>query len=224
MCTISGSGVPGGHASACVDAAVMAVNRPEEKHEQRYHQRRDPRSFGELRDDDDDGHHRGRDRADGVDREAASPARLAPPPVVHDHARLRQRERHEEADREQRDERADFAAERDEQNAGGEHQHEDPVREHEAVAPVRELPWKEFVARDDARQAREVRERGVGRQRENRRGRDLQEHVERSVPEHLAAHDRQQRLVGAQRGTQMGREHRDAEEQRSEDHGDPGQA
>ena len=82
-------------------------------------------------------------------------------------------------------------------------EHEDAVREHEPVATVGELPRQEPVARDDARQAREVGERGVGRQREDRRRRRLEQHVERTVAEDLAAHDRQERLVGAQRRAQM---------------------
>ena len=79
---------------------------------------------------------------------------------------------------------ADVAAERDEQDAGGQHEHEDPVREHESVATVRELARKEPVGRDDAGEAREVGERGVGRQRQDRRGRRLQEDVEHAVSEH----------------------------------------
>ena len=63
-----------------------------------------------------------------------------------------------------------------------------PLREHQTVAAVRELARQIAVAGDDRREAREVGVRGVGRQREDRRGRELQEPEDEVVAEHLLAH------------------------------------
>ena len=53
---------------------------------------------------------------DAVDHDAALPVRLAHPQVVLHHARLRQRERGEHADRVERDQRVGLAAEDDDQH------------------------------------------------------------------------------------------------------------
>ena len=162
-------------------------------------------------------------RSDGVDRKPARPSRLPQSPVVHDHPGLRQRERHEQTHREERDERADLTAECDEESAGAKREHQDPVREHEAIAAIGELAGQEPVGGDDAREPGEVSERGVRRQGQDRRGRCLEHPIERSVTHHGPPHDRQDRLVRAQRRSQLCSQDRDAEEQAAEDHRHPRQ-
>ena len=65
---------------------------------------------------------------------------------------------------------------------------------------------------------REVGVGGVRRERQDRRGRDLQREVDRTAAVHRAAHLRQHRLVVARVGLQVVREHGGADEQRAEDH------
>ena len=86
-------------------------------------------------------------------------------------------------------------------SAGRAGEHEHAVGEHQPVAAVRELAGQVAVAGDDRRQPREVGVRGVRRERQDRRGRDLQDQVERPVAEHQQAHLREH---GLRRGSGTG--------------------
>ena len=74
---------------------------------------------------------------------------------------------------------------------GGEH--DDAVREHQPVAAVRELARQVAVLGDDRRQAREPVVRGVGGERQDGGGRELEEHERGTVAEHGQAHLRHHR-------------------------------
>jgi hypothetical protein len=86
---------------------------------------------------------------------------------VTDHPRLGQGERDEDADRVERDQRVGLAPEEHDEERGEAAQHENAVREDEPVALRRELARRVAVAGEQARQAREVGERSVGRQHED---------------------------------------------------------
>ena len=82
------------------------------------------------------------------------------------------------------------------EHAGRGREHDHTVREHEAVATVRELARQVAVVGDDRRQPREVGVRGVRREREDRRGRELQDHVQhRAAAEHRGAQLRHHRRL-----------------------------
>ena len=81
--------------------ATRVVVPPHAEHrddEQRDRDGHEPRALAELRPDDDHGDEPGRRRADGVDERASAPARRADAQPVPHHARLRERERREDAD------------------------------------------------------------------------------------------------------------------------------
>ena len=123
------------------------------------------------------------------------------------HARLRQCEAGEHADGVQLDQRGGVAFERDDQQARDHRQDEHPVREHQPVATVRQLARQIPVAGDDRTQPREVGERGVGREDQDRKRGDLYEEVEeRPLPEDGTTHDGQQRLRFRGEGMQSVRE------------------
>ncbi len=117
----------------------------------------------------------------------------------------------------------DIAAERDEQDTGCDGEYEDAIRQHETIAAVRELAREEAVGRDDAREPGEVGECRVRREREDHRGRRLEQPIERSGSKDRATHGREDRLVRAERRSQVLGEHRDTEEQRTEDRRHPRQ-
>ena len=96
------------------------------------------------------------------------------------HPGLRQREGREHAEGVQRDHRGDARAEHDDDDARGGGQRDDAVREHEPVPALGELPGHEGVARVEARQAREVGERGVRGEDQDQRRADLQDQEERA--------------------------------------------
>src|SRR5712692_1488986 len=96
-----------------------------------------------------------------------------------DHAALAQREGDEHADRVQRDEIRDTARERDDETGGDEREQHDATRERETVASELEDARQETIARQDAREAREIGEGGVRGEHQQQRGRDLYEVVKR---------------------------------------------
>ena len=101
-------------------------------------------------------------------------------------------------------------------------EHDDPVREHEPVAAVRELARQVAVLGDDRRQAREPVVRGVRGEDEDRRGGELQEHEQRArcrTPAGPSCAITVRSWLGY--GCEPVREHRDAEEQRAEQHAHP---
>ena len=177
----------------------------------------------ELRDRDDQQHDQRRDRADRVDarRCAATPFCRSrrwwrTMPV------LRQRERREHADRVERDQRVRDAAER--ARAGRRRRRRAAMMPFENTSRSPrfvELARQVAVLGDDRRQAREAVVRGVRREHEDRGGRELQEHEQRPVAEHLQAELRDHRALVARVRLEPVREHRDAEEQRAEQHAHP---
>ena len=108
-------------------------------------------------------------------------------------------------------------------SAGRAGEDEDAVGEHEPVAAVGELARQVAVAGDDRRQAREVGVGGVGGEdQDRRRWRTAGPRRRGAVAEHRAAHLRRspsRSSLGY--GCEVVREHRDAEEQRAEDHAHP---
>ena len=78
----------------------------------------DRRALRGLCDGDDEQDYAGDRRANGVDRRACAPAGGSQPHPTPDHAGLRQRERHEDADHVEGDERVRIAAEEHEQDGG----------------------------------------------------------------------------------------------------------
>ena len=179
------------------DRLVVTVDRLEQQDDERDHHERDPGPARELGDGDDQEHDAGGDRADPVDHDVALVPLLLLLLVMAHHAELRQRERGEHADGVERDQRVGEAAERDDQQRGGAGEHEHAVREHQPVAPVGQLAGQIAVAGDDRRQPREVGVGGVRREGQDRRGRELEDHVQGPVAEHEQAHLGEHRLLVA---------------------------
>ena len=121
------------------------------------------------------------------------PPRL-PPPVGH--ARLRQREREEDADRVERDEAGDARVEDPDQERGHEGEDRDPPREDEAAAAVGELPGQVPVRRLQRGQPGKAGVGGVRGHGEDQRRRPDRGEVERPPPVEGRAGDlRDHRLV-----------------------------
>jgi hypothetical protein len=174
-------------------------------------------SSAELRGRDDDQHNERRCRTNAVDEGVALPVLLTFLLVMAHHSGLRQSERREDAHCVERDQRIRESVERDEEQRRGAGQKQDAVREHEPVASVGHLPWEIAVPGNDRRQAREVRIRGVRREREDQRGRDLEYEEHGSVAEHQQTHLGEDGLVMARVRLELLREHGDAEEEHAED-------
>ena len=204
--------------------AVVAFDRLEPDHDDRDDDERHPRATGELRRCHDQQHDGRRDRADGVDHDVALVPGLLFLLMVTHHSRLRQRERQEHAHGIQRDQGVGGTAERDDERAGRGREHDHTVREHEAIPTVRELARQIAVVGDDRRQPREVGVRGVGREGEDRGGRELQDHVERrAAAEHCRSQLRHhRRLLGRVRTEVVGQDLH-AHEQCPEDDSHPDQ-
>ena len=180
-----------------MDAVVVAADAPREEHEQRDQQQRDPCPLAELGhggDDEDDGRQRG---ADGVEEHALAPVLVAPAPPVHDHPGLREGEGDEHADGVERDQRARCDREPDEQDRGGDGERDRAVAERQAVSEPQEQARRVPVAGHEGQQAREAVERGVGRQQQHQRGRDLHVDVQRPGPEAAMGQLRERGLAGA---------------------------
>ena len=108
------------------------------------------------------------------------------------------------------------------ERAGRGREHEHAVREHEPVAAVGELSRQVAVGGDDRRQPREVGVRGVRREREDRRGRELQHHVQHgAAAEHRGAELRHHRRVLARVRPEVVGQDLHAHEQRAEDDAHP---
>ena len=107
---------------------------------------------------DDDGHDRGRERAETVDRQSRTPAGLLDADMPSGHPRLRQRERREHADRVERDQLVDVGLEQDDQHRGRGREPDDPVREDQSMPTHRELAGHEVVGGMEVRESREVGE------------------------------------------------------------------
>ena len=132
----------------------------------------------ELGDADDDRDDERQERADAVDEEAGAPALFLVRDVVLRHARLRQREAREHADRVEADEVVDLGVGDDDEHGRRDGEEDDPVREDEPVAALGELARHEVVARVEAREAREVGEAGVRGEDQDERGAGLQHEVQ----------------------------------------------
>ena len=135
----------------------------------------DPGAFGEFHDADDDRHDQGADRAEAVERQPEFPARLAEAEMTPCHAALGEREGGKHAQGVQRDHRRDAGAEEHDDQARPGGQTDDAAREHELVPSLGELARHERVVGMEARQAGEVRERGIRGEDQDQRGRDLQQ-------------------------------------------------
>ena len=122
--------------------------------------------------------------AEAVDRDAATPPRLLDREVTARHARLRQRERREDADDVQLDQGIQAAREGPDQQARQGCQDDDSVGEDQAVAAVRELARHESVAGQDRGQARKVLIGGVRRQDQDRGGEYLDDVEAEAAAEH----------------------------------------
>ena len=205
------------------EAPVVGVDGLERDDEQRNEERDDPAALGELGDNLDDGDDAGGDSAHTVERGAPAPSRRARAPPMHDHACLREGEADEDADGVERHERGGVALEHPDDDAGDEREHHDAVAEGEAVTAGGELVGQVLVAREDAGQAREVGEGGVGRQHEDGEGRELERVVPDAVAEDGVAQAREDGLVHGGHRAQVLREVAGAEEEGGEDRDHPGE-
>ena len=99
------------------------------------------------------------------------PASVAAP--VDDHARLAQRERHEDAHDVQLDQPGDRSVERDDQHGRDRGQDHDAVAEHEPVPTTCQLLGQEPILSEDRGQDRESVERRVRSQHQDQCGEAL---------------------------------------------------
>ena len=203
---------------------VVAVDREEQDDEDRQQDERDPGTLGELGDDDDDeddGRHR---RADGVDRRPPLPPRGTEPPPSPDEAGLPKGEREEHADRVERYEVGHAPFERDEHDRRDKSQGDDPEREREPLTAIRELPRHETIVREHRCEPRKAGEPGVRGEREDDRGRELDQVVHRPDTHQRSGDEAVEGLLlgAVRRHADRLREEREAEkdrpEQRAHDH------
>ena len=213
----------GADGEVLADTHVLTTHPEEERDDRRDEDQYDPCTVCELRGGDHDGDHTGRGRPQRVDHERALPARLAETQMVAHHARLRERERQEHADRIQRDETRGDAAKGHEQYDRGDREQDDAVAEHEPVAAVPELVRQEVVIGHERGEAREISVGGVGGQHEDRCHARRYHVVQPPRTEHLPGKlaDHGLGLRGLNAG-ERGEQH-DAGEQEEQDARHPGQ-
>ena len=206
-----------------LDGPVVPAYREHEEDENWDGDDDHPGARQELALDDDDRDDAGRQRAEAIDGDSPPPAGLAAPPPSDDHAGLGERERQEDPERVERDERRHARVEHHEQECRQPGEGDDSGREREPFPAEGELARHERVARQERRQAREVREGRVGGQRQDKDRRDLDHDEERALPHHDAGDLREHRVLLRRVGddADRARHEADAEEESGEDRGCP---
>ena len=160
---------------------------------------------------------------DRVDDHRAFPSRFARTPPVYDHARLRQCESHEHADRVQRNQSVRFCPVQDQQSDRRGRQDENAVRVAEAVAAIREDVRRVAVARHHRGQRRQPGEARIRCQDQDQRRGDLHDVKHRSAVKDSLGDLRDDRLRLRGMDADLMREHGQRDEERRQDRRHPGQ-
>ena len=186
----------------------------------RYHEDDEPGPLTGLRHENDDQHQTGHQRAEEVEAGAPLPPRRSQPSPASDEPGLGEREGQEHADRVEGDELGDAALTPHQDRRRDDRQRDDPEGECEPLPAIRELARHEAVVREHRCQAREAGESGVRGERQQERGRSLNDVIQRRVSDERPRQKAVERLgLGAvgDRADRL-REERQSEEDRAEGH------